>query len=100
MRSWASRWPCYGEVISAHQAQRRRQSLRRRSEAVLFSPPPPSQRDFRQAELLSRERYTDLERTFARRAQLGIQRPKLRESIRHWYRRLTRRKPAERYQPR
>ena len=75
--------------------QRRRESLRRRSEAVLFGPPAPQQ-DIRNAEQLGRERYADLARTSARREELGIQKPKLRESIRHWYRRLTRREPAER----
>ena len=40
-----------------------------------------------------RDRYTNAAIT---RAQLRIQTDKLRESIRHWYRWLTRRKPAER----
>jgi hypothetical protein len=55
----------------------------------------PSQQDFRHAEQAARERYQSLEGTAARRAQLGVQRPKLRETIRHWYSWLTRRKPAE-----
>jgi hypothetical protein len=59
-------------------------------------PGQPSQQDFRHVEQASRERYASLESTAARRAQLGIQRPKLRESLRHWYCWLTRRKPAER----
>jgi hypothetical protein len=63
-------------------------------EAVLF--PGTPQRDFRQAEQASRDEHARMENAAARRAQLGIQRPKLRESIRHWYRWLTRRKPAER----
>ena len=56
----------------------------------------PSPQDMRHAEQAARERYASSESTAARRAQLGIQRSKLRESIRHWYQRLTRRKPAER----
>jgi hypothetical protein len=55
----------------------------------------PSPQDFRHMEQASRERYASLESTAARRAQLGMQRPKFGESIRHWYRWLTRRKPAE-----
>ena len=39
-----------------------------------------------------RDRYENSKIT---RAQLGVQMAKLRESIRHWYRWLTRRKPAE-----
>ena len=62
-------------------------------EAAMY---PTPQRDIHNAEQLGRERYKDLERTSAHRAELGIQKPKLRESIRHWYRRLTGRKPAER----
>ena len=56
----------------------------------------PAPQDFRNMEQASRKRYESLENTAARRAQLGIQRPKLRESIRHVYFWLTRRKPAER----
>ena len=41
----------------------------------------------------NRDRDTNAELT---REQLGVQEAKLRESIRHWYRRLTRRKSAER----
>jgi hypothetical protein len=41
----------------------------------------------------NRDRYTNAEIT---RAQLGVQAAKLRESIRHWYQRLTRRKSADR----
>jgi hypothetical protein len=40
-----------------------------------------------------RDRSTNAEIT---REQLGVQGAKARESIRHWYRRLTRRKSAER----
>jgi hypothetical protein len=58
--------------------------------------PGPSQQDFRYMEQAARERYESLEGTAARRAQLGVQRPKLRGSIRRWFSRLTRRKPAER----
>jgi hypothetical protein len=57
---------------------------------------PPPQGDLRRAEQEGRERYASLQSAAARRAQLGIQRPRLRESIRHWFRWLTRRKPAER----
>ena len=57
----------------------------------------PGQQDIRRE---ARERYESLEsaaaRTAARHAELDIRRPKLRESIRHWYCWLTRRKPAER----
>jgi hypothetical protein len=56
----------------------------------------PSPQDFRHMEQAARERYESLEGVASRRAQLGIQRPKLRGSIRHWYGWLTRRKPAER----
>jgi hypothetical protein len=58
--------------------------------------PGPSQQDFRYMEQAARERYESLEGTAARRAQLGVQRPKLRGSIRHWFSWLTRRKPTER----
>jgi hypothetical protein len=57
---------------------------------------PPPQHDLRGAEQQSREKYARSESNAARRAELGIQRPKLRETIRHWYRWITRRKPAER----
>jgi len=50
----------------------------------MFEQPNP-QRD--------RDRRTNSQVT---RAQLGVQMAKARESIRHWYRWLTRRKPAER----
>jgi hypothetical protein len=63
-------------------------------EAVLFQPPMP-QHDMRQAEQASRERYARAERNAARNAELGIQKPRMRESIRHWFRWLTRRKPAD-----
>jgi hypothetical protein len=43
----------------------------------------------------NRDRDTNAELT---REQLGVQEAKLRENIRHWYRRLTRRKSAERKQ--
>ena len=66
-------------------------SLRRRSRGRRVR----TQRDFRQAEQASRDRYRDLENVAARRAALGIQRRKLRESIRHCYRWITGRKPAE-----
>ena len=55
----------------------------------------PSSSDLKNAEYSARERYESLENNAARRAQFGIQRPKLRESMRRWYYRLTRRKPAE-----
>jgi len=58
--------------------------------------PPTPQRDFRQAEQASREKYARLEDAAARSAQFGIQRPKLRERIRRWHRRLMHRKPVER----
>jgi hypothetical protein len=66
--------------------------------AVMFGQPGqgPSPQDFRHMEQAAHERYESLESTAAHRAQLGIQRPKLRESIRHWYSWLTRRKPAQR----
>ena len=60
----------------------------------MFGPPTP-QRDIHNAEQLSRERYTDLARTSARRTELGIQKPTVRENIRRWYRRLRRQEPAE-----
>ena len=50
----------------------------------MFYPPNPEH---------DRDRSANSEIT---RAQLGIQWARLRESIRHWYRWLTRRKPAER----
>jgi hypothetical protein len=53
------------------------------------------QHDMRQAEQASRERYARAERNAARNAELGIQKPRMRESIRHWFRWLTRRKPAD-----
>jgi hypothetical protein len=56
----------------------------------------PAPQDFRHMEQAARERYESLEGAASRRAQLGIQRPKLRVSIRHWYGWLMRRKPAER----
>jgi hypothetical protein len=58
----------------------------------MFGPPP--QGDLRGAEQRSRERQAFLGSTAAREAQLGIQRPRMRERIRHWYRRLTRRTAA------
>jgi hypothetical protein len=61
----------------------------------MFAPPNP-QRDFHQAEQVSRDRYRDLQAVAARRAQLGIRRRKLRESVRHLYGRVTGRKAAER----
>jgi hypothetical protein len=66
-------------------------------EAVMYGQPGqgPSPQDFRHMEQAAHERYESLEGTAARRAQLGIQRPKLGESIRHFYCWLTRRKPAE-----
>jgi hypothetical protein len=61
----------------------------------MFVPPTP-QHDFRQAEQASRDQHARLESAASRRAQLGIQKPRLRERMRHWYRWLTRRKPAQR----
>jgi hypothetical protein len=55
---------------------------------------PPPQGDLRGAEQRSRERQAHLESAAARDAQLGIQRPRMRERIRHWYHRLARHKPA------
>ena len=52
------------------------------------------QQDLGRAKQVSDERYADLKDAAARRTQLGIQRPKLRETLRHWRRRFTRRKPA------
>lgn len=60
----------------------------------MFGPSTP-QHSLRQAEQASREHYEHSERNAARRAELGIRKPTLRESIRHWYRWLMRRKPAE-----
>lgn len=57
----------------------------------MYDPPP---QDFRRVEQASRDRYERLQSTAARQDQLGIQKPKLRETLRHWYRRLTLRKPA------
>jgi hypothetical protein len=56
----------------------------------------PSQQDFRHMEQAARERYESLEGAAARRSQLGIERPKFRASVSHWFSWLTRRKPAER----
>jgi hypothetical protein len=53
-------------------------------EAVMFYPSNPEH---------DRDRYANAEIT---RAQLSIQMARLRETIRHWYRWLTQRKPAER----
>jgi len=58
----------------------------------MYTPPP---QDFRHVEQASRERHADLERTAARRAELGVQRPRMRETVRRWYRRLTQGKQAE-----
>jgi hypothetical protein len=58
----------------------------------MYTPPPSG--DLRGAEQRSREQYAHLENAAARDAQLGIQRPRMRERIRHWYRRLTGRTPA------
>jgi hypothetical protein len=60
----------------------------------LFEPPTP-QHDLRGAKDESRRLYDKLEKDAARRSELGIQRPKLRDSVRRCYRWLTRRKPAE-----
>jgi len=65
-------------------------------EAVMFSQPPPPKQPWQGAERFVREEFANLDRDAARRAQLGIQNPKWRESIRHWYRWLTRRKAPER----
>ena len=53
---------------------------------------PPPQGDLHAAEQLSRQRQARLDSAAARDAQLGIQRPRVRERMRHWYRWLTRRK--------
>ena len=58
----------------------------------MYDPPP---QDFRRLEQASRDRYERLQSTAAGKDRLGIQKPKLRETIRHWYRWLTLRKPAE-----
>jgi hypothetical protein len=50
----------------------------------------------RQAEQFSGEHYASLESDAARRAELGIYQPTLRQRLRHVYRWLTRQKPAER----
>ena len=55
---------------------------------------PPFQGDLRGASQQSQERYANLQSTAARDAQLGTQRPRMRERLRHWYRRLTGHKPA------
>jgi hypothetical protein len=60
----------------------------------MYMPPNPSQ-DIRGAEQRNRELRSRRQDEAARRAQLGIQRPRLRESIRRLYRRLTGSKPAE-----
>jgi len=60
----------------------------------MFGPSTP-QHNFRQVEQASREHYEQVEGNAARRAQLGIRKPTLRENIRHWYRWPMRRKPAE-----
>jgi len=57
--------------------------------------PPDPQADLRQAEQASHEQHASVERAAARRAQLGVRRPTLRESLRHWFGWLTRRKPEE-----
>jgi len=53
------------------------------------------QHDLNQAEQLARGRHAHLADEGARESELGIARPRLRESMRLWLRRLTRRKPAE-----
>jgi hypothetical protein len=55
---------------------------------------PPPQGDLRGAEQLSRQRQARLESAAARNAQLGVQRPRIRERMRHWSQWLTRRKSA------
>jgi len=51
---------------------------------------PPSPQDYRHVEQASRERYERLQGEADRRTQLGKpKKPKLRQRIRHWYRRLT-----------
>jgi len=66
-------------------------------EAVMYGQPGqgPSPQDIRHVEQAARERHASLESAAARRAQLGIQRPKLGENMRRLYGWLTRRKPAE-----
>jgi hypothetical protein len=58
----------------------------------MYTPPP--QGDLHAATQMSRQRYAQLENDAARDAQLGTQRPRMRERLRHWYRRLTGRTPA------
>jgi hypothetical protein len=56
------------------------------------------QQDFQQAKQAAEGEYARLQKDAARRAQvaqLDGRRTTLRESIRHWYRSLMRRKPAE-----
>jgi hypothetical protein len=60
----------------------------------VFEPPTP-QHDIRGAKNEGRHLYDKLERDAARRSELGIQRPKLRDSVRRFGRWITRRKPAE-----
>jgi len=55
---------------------------------------PPSQGDLRGASQRSQERYANLQSTAARDAPLDTQRPRMRERLRHWYRRLTGHKSA------
>jgi hypothetical protein len=47
------------------------------------------QQDLGRAKQVSDERYADLKDAAARRTQLGIQRPKLRETLRRWLKRRT-----------
>jgi hypothetical protein len=49
----------------------------------------------RQAQQFSSEHYARLESDAARRAELGIYQPTLRQRLRHLYRRLTRQKRPE-----
>jgi hypothetical protein len=58
----------------------------------MYTPPP--QGELHGATQRSRQRQAQLHSAAARDAQLGIQRPRMRERMRHWYHRLTRRKSA------
>ena len=74
-----------GEIISTTPAATPVRAYGADQEAVMYNAFRNSKRN--------RDRDTNAELT---REQLGVQEAKLRESIRHWYRRLTRRKSAER----
>jgi hypothetical protein len=57
---------------------------------------PTPQRDFRQAEQASRDHEARVQSIAARRAQLGMGRPALRDRARAWFRWLPWRKGSER----